>query len=261
MPVKIKQIKTSQLTDTGVYIFVGRRKSGKTVNILSLLNTFKNNFEFGIIFCGSVATSNQYASHVPRKFIHDELNPKLLEGLIKKQEQDLKKNKCKKAFVLLDDVGFDGKLWRHKVMKKLFFNGRHYKLCIMIAIQYCKSIGPSLRSNTDYIISSREKSIAYRRKLYDEFNICFKTFEEFDKACNVCTLNFDSFVLANAIASTSNKIEDNVFYFKSTYPIPRFKVNELGKWWGKHNTESKQSSVFARKSLFKLGGLDKKFNF
>lgn len=262
MPTKIKRLPDHLLTATGVYIFVGRRKSGKTVNIMTLLYKLKDKFDFGVCFCGSMATSNEYAKHMPRKYIHDELDVKIIEALIHKQESDLKeKKKCKRIFLLMDDIGFDGKAWRSKVMKKIFMNGRHYNMCIIIALQYVKSIGPSLRSNTDYIIASREKSVAYRRKLYDEFNICFENFQDFDRAFDTCTLNYDSFVLANALQTTSNKVEDNVFYYKSIYPEPQFIINAHGKWLKKRKPIEQKRSSFRAFSIFKKNELNQKWNF
>ena len=48
------------VSSTSVNIFLGRRKSGKTVAIFSFLEHFKSQFKWGIVFCGSIATALEY---------------------------------------------------------------------------------------------------------------------------------------------------------------------------------------------------------
>ena len=229
--MQIKFLPFGLVSNTSVNIFLGRRKSGKTVAIFSFLEKFKNDFKCGLIFCGSVATALEYSKIVPRSFIYPSVDTKLVKKFIARQERGIHNGRIENTFILLDDCGFDSKQMNNKVIKSLFQNGRHYKICLIISLQYCLSIGPSLRSNCDFLWACREKSITYRAKLYEHFNICFKNLEEFDNIYRACTTNYDIFVMANALPTQSDLVQDNCFYWKANFPAPAFKINRGGRWW------------------------------
>ena len=229
--MKIKYLDFRLVSPFSINIFVGRRKSGKTVAIFSFLNHFKDVFTSGIVFCGSVATAQLYANVVPKAFIYDKHSDELIERVIARQEDRIRRGTVTPMFLIFDDLGFDKRSMNSKAMKSLFMNGRHYKICVLISLQYAMSIGPSLRSNVDFVFASREKSPIYRQKLFDSFNLCFKKFAEFDNVYVACTNNYDIFIIANALPTTSNEAEDNLFFWHAKFPIPSFKVNALGAWW------------------------------
>ena len=52
-----------------------------------------------------------------------------------------------RAFVILDDCLFDGAWTRDKMMRLLFMNGRHWKIMLVITMQYPLGIPPMLRTN------------------------------------------------------------------------------------------------------------------
>ncbi len=233
----------------GVHLFLGRRKSGKSTAIMSFLENFKDTYDFGLVFCGSAATAECYSKCLPATFIYDEIDEKILEKVIQRQERKIQEKNVKAAFILFDDVGFDRKL-NCKIMKKLFMNGRHYKLGLIISLQYALSIGPSLRSNTDFVFACREKSLAYRKKLFEHFSICFQNFKQFDEVYKKCTLDYDIFVLGNALPTQSDKIEDNVFYWKAKFPLPEFRINITGAWWRLHR-KNRSNNGPIKKGIFK----------
>ena len=103
----IRYLDMKTVAPNSVYLFLGRRKSGKTTNILSILKHFKDEFVFGLVFCGSMATAQQYARHVPSKFIHSTFDTDMIGKLIQRQENKLKKGiKPQRVFILADDCGF-----------------------------------------------------------------------------------------------------------------------------------------------------------
>ena len=174
--MQIKFLNFGLVSPTSVNIFLGRRKSGKTVAIFSFLHHFRNVFKSGLVFCGSVATALEYRKIIPGSFIYDTVDTKVIKKFIARQEAAIHKGTVENAFILLDDCGFDNRAMNNKAIRSLFQNGRHYKICTLISLQYCLSIGPSLRSNCDFLFACREKSKTYRAKLYEHFNICFVSF-------------------------------------------------------------------------------------
>ena len=95
----------------------------------------------------------------------------LLDDVLKQIKKDLesfkKSNIDPRAFVILDDCLFDDKWTRDKMMRLLFMNGRHWKIMLIITMQYPLGIPPTLRTNIDYVFILREPYIANRRRIYE----------------------------------------------------------------------------------------------
>jgi len=222
------------LPDSGIVVCIGRRKSGKTVNILDILYHKRMSFSHGIVFCGSKATCREYQQHIPSVFIHDEFNPKLLESIVNKQERDVEMGTAKPIFVLLDDLMYaKGAVTRDKTVRRIAFNGRHAKIFLILSMQYSMDLDPSIRQQIDFVFLSREKNKHYREKLYNAYNVCFESPSAFDRAMTSCTNDFETFVLSSASDTQSDKPEDNAFWFKSK-PGRKFKMNAKGSWWKFH---------------------------
>jgi hypothetical protein len=169
--------------------------------------------------------------------IHGEYKKDIVSNLIKQQKSKLKK--CLKANidpntkpdlgvgVLLDDCGFNKKIMSQEDIRLLFMNGRHWKICFMVCLQYMMGMPPDLRTNIDYVFCLRENIIANQKKLYDNFFGCFKKFSHFQEVFNQCTNNYECLVLDNT--SKSTKIEDCVFYYKAT-PNREYKIGSKQLW-------------------------------
>ena len=161
---------------------------------------------------------------VPKLFIHDEYNSAIIENILKRQKIVLKQVKKEKeaygrssidprAFVILDDCLYDAGWTRDKMMRLLFMNGRHWKIMLIITMQYPLGIPPNLRTNIDYVFILREPYIANRKRIYENYAGMFPTFESFCQVMDQCTENYECLVINNT--SNSNKLEDCVFWYKA----------------------------------------------
>lgn len=103
---------------------------------------------------------------------------------------------------------------RDKMMRLLFMNGRHWKIMLIITMQYPLGIPPSLRTNIDYVFILREPYIANRRRIFDNYAGMFPTFESFCQVMDQCTENYECLVINNN--AKSNKLQDQVFGTKRT---------------------------------------------
>lgn len=83
----------------------------------------------------------------------------------------------------------------------------------MLTLQYCMDLPPSLRGQIDYVFILRENIIENKMKLYKHFFGIFPNFDAFNEVLTQCTENYECLVLNNR--STSNKIEDVVFWYKA----------------------------------------------
>lgn len=55
----------------------------------------------------------------------------------------------------MDDCVSEASWLKREDVKKLLFEGRHYKITLIIAVQYDKLVPPNLRNNFDFIILPR----------------------------------------------------------------------------------------------------------
>jgi hypothetical protein len=161
---------------------------------------------------------------VPKLFIHNEYNTAIIENILKRQRTVLKQVKAEmetykrsnidpRAFVILDDCLYDNTWARDKMMRLLFMNGRHWKIMLVITMQYPLGIPPTLRTNIDYVFILRENYIANRKRIYENYAGMFPTFESFCQVMDQCTENYECLVINNN--SKSNKLHDQVFWYKA----------------------------------------------
>lgn len=229
MTLQLKKFDMKSITfrpdqNTGpVIVLIGRRDTGKSFLVRDLL-FYHQDIPIGTVISGTEAGNGFYSSHVPKLFIHDEYNTAIIENILKRQRTVLKQVKKEiesfkksnidpRAFVILDDCLFDDKWTRDKMMRLLFMNGRHWKIMLVITMQYPLGIPPVLRTNIDYVFILREPYIANRRRIYENYAGMFPTFESFCQVMDQCTENYECLVINNNVKS--NKLHDQINWYKA----------------------------------------------
>ena len=206
-----------------VIVLIGRRDTGKSFLVRDLLY-YHQDIPIGTVISGTEAGNGFYSSHVPKLFIHDEYNTAIIENILKRQktvirqvkkEQEAykKSNIDPRAFVILDDCLYDATWAKDKMMRLLFMNGRHWKVMLVITMQYPLGIPPNLRTNIDYVFILREPYIANRKRIYENYAGMFPTFESFSQVMDQCTENFECLVINNNCKS--NKLNEQIFWYKA----------------------------------------------
>ena len=206
-----------------VVVLIGRRDTGKSFLVKDLLY-YHQDIPIGTVISGTEEGNGFYGKLVPKLFIHNEYNSAIIENILKRQKQVLKQVKKEidtykksnidpRTFTILDDCLFDNSWSKDKLMKLLFMNGRHWKIMLVITMQYPLGIPPILRTNIDYVFILREPYIANRRRIYENFAGMFPTFESFCQVMDQCTENYECLVINNN--SKSNKLNDQVFWYKA----------------------------------------------
>jgi hypothetical protein len=206
-----------------VVVLIGKRDTGKSFLVSDLL-WYQQDIPIGTVISGTEEGNGFYGKMVPRLFIHNEYNSAIIENILKRQRTVLKQVKKEmemykrsnidpRAFVILDDCLYDNTWSRDKLMRLLFMNGRHWKVMLVITMQYPLGIPPTLRTNIDYVFILRENYIANRKRIYENYAGMFPTFEAFCQVMDQCTENYECLVINNN--SKSNKLNDQVFYYKA----------------------------------------------
>ncbi len=220
-----------------VVVLIGRRDTGKSYLVRDLL-FYQQDIPIGTVISGTEAGNGFYSSHVPKLFIHDEYNTAIIENILKRQKQVLKQIKKEvttykkssidpRTFVILDDCLYDSSWSKDKMMRLLFMNGRHWKIMLIITMQYPLGIPPNLRTNIDYVFILREPYLTNRKRIYENYAGMFPTFESFCQVMDQCTENFECLVINNN--AKSNKLTDQIFWYKAE-PHADFKLGSKEFW-------------------------------
>lgn len=206
-----------------VVVLIGKRDTGKTYLVRDLL-FYQQDIPIGTVISGTEEGNGFYGKMVPKLFIHNEYNSAIIENVLKRQRTVLHQVKKEmeaykrtnidpRAFVILDDCLYDNTWTRDKLMRLLFMNGRHWKVILVITMQYPLGVPPTLRTNIDFVFILRENYIANRRRIYENYAGMFPTFESFCQVMDQCTENYECLVIHNN--SKSNKLNDQVFWYKA----------------------------------------------
>ena len=206
-----------------VVVLLGKRDTGKSFLVRDLLY-YQQDIPIGTVISGTEEGNGFYTKMVPKIFIHNEYNTAIIENILKRQRSVLKQVKKEmetykkstidaRAFAILDDCLYDATWTRDKLMRLLFMNGRHWKIMLVITMQYPLGIPPTLRTNIDYVFILRENYIANRRRIYENYAGMFPTFESFCQVMDQCTENYECLVINNN--SKSHKLQDQVFWYKA----------------------------------------------
>jgi len=206
-----------------VIVLIGRRDTGKSFLVRDLLY-YNQDIPIGTVISGTEEGNGFYGKMVPKLFIHNEYNTAIIENILKRQRGVLKQIKKEietykrstidpRTFVILDDCLYDNTWARDKMMRLLFMNGRHWKVMLLITMQYPLGIPPTLRTNIDYVFILREPYIANRKRIYENYAGMFPTLESFCQVMDQCTENFECLVINNN--AKSNKLQDQVFWYKA----------------------------------------------
>ena len=206
-----------------VCVLIGRRDTGKSFLVRDLLY-YHQDIPIGVVISGTEEGNGFYGKLVPRLFIHTEYSSVIIENILKRQKGVLKQIKKEletkkrstidpRTFVILDDCLYDASWSRDKLMRLLFMNGRHWKVMLIITMQYPLGVPPTLRTNIDYVFILREPYIANRKRIYENYAGMFPTLESFSQVMDQCTENYECLVINNN--SKSNKLSDQVFWYKA----------------------------------------------
>ena len=207
-----------------VIVMIGRRDTGKSFLVRDMLFHHQD-IPIGTVISGTEAGNGFYGKLVPKLFIHDEYNTAIIENILKRQKIVIKQIKKEKtaygkssidprAFVILDDCLYDNTWSRDKLMRLLFMNGRHWKIMLVITMQYPLGVPPNLRTNIDYTFILREPYLTNRKRIYENFAGMFTTFESFCQVMDQCTENYECLVISNN--AKSNRLEDQIFWYKAS---------------------------------------------
>jgi hypothetical protein len=206
----------------------------------------------GTVISGTEAGNGFYSAHVPKLFIHEEYNSVLIENVLRRQKVVLKQITKEmqnykrttidpRAFVILDDCLYDATWAKDILMRLLFMNGRHWKIMLIITMQYPLGIPPNLRTNIDYVFILREPYLTNRKRIWENYASMFPTMESFSTVMDQTTENYECLVINNN--AKSNKLTDQIFWYKAENRPP-FKLGAAEFWEMSKSIESDEEEEY-----------------
>lgn len=215
----IQDVWVDRNTSSGSKIIaIGASGTGKSSIIKSLLYEKRQLFPVAMVQSATEALTNFFSSFMPSTFIYNKLNLDAIKQFIIRQNMVLNSIENPFAVLVLDDVAEEPKILNTTIFQNIFKQSRHYGMMFILALQYAMDIKPSIRANIDGTFILREGKLNLRKALWQNYASCIDDFKVFCDLMDNLTSDYTSIYIHNR--SSSNRIEDCVFYYKARDDIP-----------------------------------------
>jgi hypothetical protein len=196
-------------------VLYGPRRSGKSVMIRNICQRMRHYFPEVIVFT-MTKSSAEYFNFIPYARVIEGLDEALLERLIDHQ-MELKKAMSRgedvgnpNLLVILDDCMAQG-LRYAKTLNRLFYNGRHSNITLIVSVQDVRGIAPSATINTDIAITFSLPDHRGRDTVREKF--CdYLTRNEFDRLYDSDNINKKYHMVFFDIAHRYNSIDKRISF-------------------------------------------------
>lgn len=251
MKLELKKFDPSKINDDSVIVAIAARNRGKSVCLRDILSNHCS-IPIGMVISPTEHANAFFQNFIPKILIHDEYSPELIEKYVQRQQKISAKFKKEKkdfgyssidprSFLVMDDAMYDKSWVTDTNIRKIFMNGRHYKIMFLLTMQFPMGISPALRTNIDYVFIFKENIKKNRERLYDHYAGMFPNLAVFEQVLEQVTQDYGCLVINNR--ANGNKLEDQVFWYKAD-PNKKLKMcdNELWDIQALQDEKEKHSS-------------------
>ena len=213
-------------------VIIGKPKSGKSYLIRDLLYSKKHIFPSGLVISGTEDDNHFYSEMFPQTFIYETMNPAIIQNF--KRRQRLAKQLLPNPWsvLILDDCMDQTGIFKTGLFQDIFKNGRHWKMFLIMAMQYSMDIPPTLRICIDGTFIFREPNLKYRKSIYENYASVIPDFKMFCDIMDQITNDYTALYIHNQ--TNSNKLEDCIFWYKARSVPKDFKFG-CPDYWEFHN--------------------------
>jgi len=182
MKLELKKFDMRNLKSDSVVLLIGKRNTGKSFLLRDIMYHHQD-LPVGVVISPTERANHFFESFVPNMLIYDEYDSSVVSKYLERQtkltdqyNQDTKNKGHSdidpRAFLILDDCLYD-KTWpSDKNIRCLFMNGRHYKVFLLITMQYPLGVPPHLRANVDYVFILRENQVSNANAFMSSMPVC-----------------------------------------------------------------------------------------
>ncbi len=242
--VVIRKFDMKSVADGSTVVLIGKRKTGKSFLIKDILYHKRKDLPTGVVISNTdhVADPPFFRKFIPPILIYKEYTSKILQTIYERQEKAQKERwKDYRFFIVMDDCISDASTWKKdKMIKRMFFEGRHFKILYILSTQDPMAISPGLRGNVDYIIIHRTNNKRVLQQIYENYAGFFDNLNQFKYFVEKCTRDNCVMVIDNQ--SNSTNLEDNIYFYKAE-PHDDFKMFSQDLWDKSEKAYNKEKST------------------
>jgi hypothetical protein len=204
----IKQFSLKMFCANPSIVMIAKRGSGKSWVIRAVLHHYKH-IPAGIIISKTEKMDPFYSKFFPDSYIYYGYKSEIVKKVLIRQKMMADKlERGKKidprCYIIMDDVLGEKKKWNNdELVHELLFDGRHYKVTYILALQYPLGMSPDLRSNFDYIFLLATDNVGNMKRMYENYAGMIPNFDSFRQIYKQLTSNHGCMVIANRGAEDS----------------------------------------------------------
>jgi len=241
-----KPFDLNKMKEHPTIVLIAKRRSGKSVCIRELIYHFnvKQGIKTGVVCSHSEDFDPFYSNFFPQSFIYydcEHMLEKVIERQQKLKDENIKLEKAGKPridpnlLVVLDDVIDNNAFAKSQKFKDIIFNGRHYDITFIIAIQYAKSLPPDIRQNFDYVFLFNNDIPSEIKKIYEGYAGIFPSEKIFRSALQTFTRDYQILVIIMA-ENTQSELNNKCAIFKANINLSynKFISKSINKYDKKH---------------------------
>ena len=230
--VKIREFFPDEDLELGYRIAVlGRTGSGKSVVTWALCHAYAPIIDMAIVM-SPTAEENNYHDIIPKSCIYEDFDEEKILDLIAHQKKSLckyGKEGTPKILLILDDLAFDSKMFRTKAFRKLFFNGRHAQITVIITSQFALDMPPPIRSQLHLTFTACEVTDSTLDRLHENYFSLINKYHDFKRIMLKITRDRHMLVMHNKFTDKLD-IEHLLYWYKAPFPPTQFKLGDPEIW-------------------------------
>jgi hypothetical protein len=229
MSLKLEKLDPqAQINAGSIITVIGKRNTGKTVLLRSLMYKLRDRIEFAICMTPTASSAESFRQSMPPGCVYDGLDLDVIDRLMEFQSDCARRGKRLRSILLvLDDCSWKAADFKRPAptLARLYRNGRHLSITVFCILQDAMDYHIGLRNQCDLIIVLRENSLQMRKRLHNcWFGIL--TFPEFQSCLDAVTENYGALCLLNTVQK--NTASECVFWYRAKPALPPFRlVNDI----------------------------------
>jgi hypothetical protein len=232
--VDIHEFRLEEIPLSCTWMVLGIPGSGKSTLMENIIYYHKHRYPVMRSFIGTETGYKRWCEISHPLFCSNYYDEEEEKRHITRQRMCLKENVSgytgNYAINLIDDVSDDPKVYKTKLMRGLFKLGsQHWAQICLVGIQYAIDMPPDLRASTSYVAIFRQPDESQRKKIFENFGGIAGSYERFCDLLDQLTGDYTCLIIKKR--SQSNKLEDNIFFYKTRLLGDwRFGCKEYRKW-------------------------------
>jgi len=188
---------------------IGRKYSGKSQLAVDIIQSRPG---ARVVVFSSTFVYLSYNKFFPKENVYDHYSPKVLEQLIREQQES-----SQELVLLFDDVKNDKNhnFWTDPTVLDVWRYGSSLKITNILLLQYVGQITDIFQRNTDYVYLFRDNILQNQRLVFEYYGGMFDKFDEFKSLYDSC-MNSESYrCIVIDLTSTHKEVMEYIHWYKA----------------------------------------------